>query len=455
MPESATPLSPEALDFAPGLLAIQESPPARLPRAVMYAVTALFAILVALAFFGRLDITADANGRLIPKTHIKIVQPADGGIVEQILVKEGQTVKAGQVLMRMDATAARADAHTLQTELAAKSLQLRRIDAELAGRPMNRRRGDPPDMFRQVAAQYRDHRKSYEDQIGQAREALARARREYASGAQVLLKLREVTPILKAQAEAYAGLGKGGYAPKVQVRDKERLYLEKAQDLRAQQDTVAGLAAAEREAAQELARIGAKYRSDLQNERVTAAAQYSKLTQNWAKLAHKMGLLQLRAPRSGIVENIATHTVGTVVSPGTVLLTLVPENEPLVAEVMVKNDDVGFVYPHQKAKVKIAAYPFEEYGMLDGEVTYVGADASERNGQPSETSSNRASAGKSALSYKVLVALNSQTLAAQGKKFKLMPGMRVTVEINQGSRSVMEFLLSPVEKTLFDSGHER
>ncbi len=461
MVESAKLLSPEALDFSPGLLAIQESPPAKLPRAVTYAVTALFAILLAWAVFGRLDIIASADGRLIPKTYIKIVQPADGGIVEQILVKEGQTVTAGQVLMRMDAAEARADANTLKTELAAKSLQLRRIDAELAGRPMVRLAGDPPGLFRQVEAQYLDHRRAYEDQIGQAREALARARREYAAGTQVLEKLREVTPILKAQAEAYAGLGKDGYAPKVQVRDKEREYLEKVQDLRAQQDTVAGLAAAVREGTQQLAQIGAKYRSDLQNERVDAAAQYGKFTQDWAKQAHKMGLLELRAPQSGIVKDIATHTVGTVVSPGTVLLTLVPESEPLVAEVMVKNDDVGFVYPHQKVKVKLAAYPFEQYGMLDGEVIYVGADASETNGQAGDTSNSQTSNGQTSngkatpLAYKALVALNNQTLRAQGKRFKLMPGMQVTAEINQGSRTVMEYLLSPVEKTLYGSGHER
>src|ERR1017187_1083426 len=94
----ASTLSPDALDFAPGLLSIQESPPARLPRTVMYLVAVLFLIMVGWAIFGKLDIIASAEGRLVPQSYVKIVQPSDGGIVEEILVKEGQHVVAGQVL---------------------------------------------------------------------------------------------------------------------------------------------------------------------------------------------------------------------------------------------------------------------------------------------------------------------------------------------------------------------
>lgn len=129
-------LSRESLDFAPGLLAIQENPPPGLPRAVLYVVAILVAILLLWVSFGQLDIVASAEGRLVPQTYVKIVQPAEGGIVQDILVREGQPVEAGQVLMRMDAKITEADARTIRNELSLKSLQLRRIDAELAGRPM-------------------------------------------------------------------------------------------------------------------------------------------------------------------------------------------------------------------------------------------------------------------------------------------------------------------------------
>ena len=453
MTERSTVLSPEALDFAPSLLSIQESPPERLPRVVMYVVALLFAILLVWAIYGKVDIIASAEGKLVPQTYVKIVQPAEAGIVQEILVKEGQAVKAGQVLIRMDTQVANADQKSIDTELALRSLQLRRIDAELAGQPLMRRAADPEDLFRPVAAQHRDRRQSYQDALGQAQEGLTKARRDYDSGKEVLAKLREVTPILKAQSESFTDMGKEGYVPQVTVRDKQRDYLEKARDLRAQEETVASLAAAVAQASKQVSQITSKYRSDLQNERVDAEGQYRKLQQEQLKQEHKTGLLELKASQAGIVKDLATHTIGTVVSPGTVVLSLVPENEPLVAEVMVKNDDVGFVYPQQKVKVKIAAYPFQKYGMLDGEVIQVGPDASDADKQASKDSDKEKQPPQ--LTYKALIALKSQTLEAQGQTFKLVPGMQAIAEINQGRRTVMEYLLSPVQKTLHDSGRER
>ena len=447
-------LSPEALDFAPGLLSIQESPPARLPRAVMYTVAVLFIILVVWAIFGKLDIIASAEGRLVPETYIKIVQPSDAGIVQEILVKEGEQVQQGQVLMRMDTQLARADEKTIANDLALRSLQLRRINAELAGIPLIKNANDPDDLFNQIESQYRDRRLSYTDALEQAQDALNKSQHEYDSAKEVLSKLQQIIPILKQQADSYADMGKDGYVAQMTVLDKQRDFLEKSQDLRAQQSTVAGLASAVSQAKKQIDQITSKYHSDLQNERVDAGGQRRKLEQDWLKQEHKSGLLELKAPQSGIVKDIATHTIGTVVSPGTVLLSIVPENEPLVAEIMIRNDDVGFVHIRQMVKVKLASYPFAEYGMLEGEVTRIQADSdSDTQSQIKDPSRDKSQSPPSV--YKAIVSLSSQVLNSEGKKMKLVPGMQVVAEINQGSRTVMRYLLSPVSKTLDESGRER
>ena len=446
-------LSPEALDFAPSLLAIQERPPARLPRAVLYTVSSLFMVIVLWSVFGKLDITASAEGRLMPETYVKILQPADAGIVQEILVKEGESVQAGQVLLRMDTKLAEADTKTIGSDLALRSLQLRRIDAELNGKTLQKHADEPADLFRQVESQYHGHRQAYEDSLEQAKEALKKSQREYESASEVLTKLQQITPILKQQADAYEDMGKDGYAPQITVRDKKREYLEKAQDLRAQQSTVASLEAAVSQARKQIDQVGSKYRSDLQNERVEAGGQHRKLEQDWARQEHKTGLLELRASQAGIVKDLATHTIGTVVSPGTVLLSIVPEHEPLVAEVMIKNEDVGFVYPQQKVQVKIAPYPFAEYGMVDGEIKLIHADSESGDQQVKDQSKDKQQPQASI--FKAIVTLNSQVLESDGQKLKLMPGMQVVAKINQGSRSVLRYLLSTVSKTIYESGHER
>lgn len=421
----------------------------------MYSVLALFLILLTWSIFGKLDIIASAEGRLVPQSYVKIVQPADAGIVQEILVKEGESVKAGQILMRMDTKLAKADEQTLATELALKSLQLRRIDAELARQPLVRNSDDPDDLFRRVEAQYRDHQQAYRDALSQARESLEKTQRDYQAGAEILTKLREVTPILKAQADSYTGMGKDGYVPQVMVQDKQRDYLEKAQDLLAQESTVQSLKAAIMQSKAQLAEVTSKYRSELQNERIDAESQHRKLQQEWIKQEHKTSLHELKASQSGIVKDLATHTTGTVVSPGTVLLSIVPENEPLVAEVMVKNDDVGFVFPQQKVKLKLLAYPFQKYGMIPGEVIHIGPDASNMDPQQNASKDLSKVSAAPTMTYKALISLSSQEINAEGEKLKIVPGMQVIAEINQGRRSVMEYLLSPVRKTLHDSGRER
>jgi HlyD family secretion protein len=236
--------------------------------------------------------------------------------------------------------------------------------------------------------------------------------------------------------------------------DKKRERIEKEQDLKAQEHNVESLKAAITQSEQRIAQVTSNYRRELQNERVETEAAYQKLSQESAKQAHKQGLLELKAPQAGIVKDLATHTAGTVVSPGTILMTLVPANEPLQAEILIKNEDVGFVHEGQKVKVKLAAYPFQKYGMVEGTLTHVSADATEANPSKANTPNSIDKASPQA-TYKAIVTLAKQSLAADGETFKLTPGMQVVAEINQGDQTVLEYLLSPVQKAFHEAGRER
>lgn len=451
--DRTTALSPDVLDFAPGLLAIQESPPARLPRVMMYIVLVLFCILLVWSIFGKLDIIASAEGRLVPQTYVKIVQPADAGIVQEILVHEGQSVESGQVLMRMDAKLTEADAATIRNELVLKSLLLRRIDAELAGIPMTQDSGDPLVLYRQVENQYLAHRQAYLDAVAQETESLRKARHDLQSAQEILSKLQQTVSVYQQSAAAYEKLAKNNLVGQLAAQEKVRDKIEKEQDLKAQESNVASLKSAIAGSEKKLSQITSNYKSQLQNERVETESQYRKLEQDWAKIEHKTDLLELKAPQAGVIKDLATHTRGTVVSPGTVLMSLVPQDEPLQAEVLLKNEDVGFVYPDQTVMVKLAAYPFQKYGMIEGTVLRVGADASDI--APPAADNNRDRQTQPALTYKVLIALSEQHLELEGDRLRLSPGMQVVAEIHQGRRTVMEYLLSPVQKAFHEAGRER
>jgi hemolysin D len=165
-------------------------------------------------------------------------------------------------------------------------------------------------------------------------------------------------------------------------------------------------------------------------------------------------LLELKAPQAGIVKDLATHTPGTVVSPGAVLMSLVPNDEELQAEVWLKNEDAGFVIRGQKVKVKLAAYPFQKYGMVDGEVIQVSADATEKDNRASQSTEAASSAGIQS-TYRTWVHLEQQYLEMEGDRLRLSPGMLVSAEVKLTEQTVMQYLLSPVRRAFHDAGRER
>ena len=238
--------------------------------------------------------------------------------------------------------------------------------------------------------------------------------------------------------------------------DKQRERIEKEQDLRIQESTILSNRALIEQSERKMAQITADYRRQLQTERVEASAQLEKVRQELAKHEHRFGLLELRAPQPGVVKDLATHTVGTVAAPGTILMTLVPENDEMLAEVWVSNQDVGFIRPGQDVKLKLVAFQFQKYGMIEGKVRQVSADATEA---PSPNTRSDALTGRDRpmgpLAFRALVELKSQTLAAEGERYPIGSGMQVTGEIHLGTRTIIEYLLSPVQKAWHEAARER
>jgi hemolysin D len=450
--ERATPQT-TAMDFAPNIIALQEKPPSPLPRTVLNVLLVLLAILFIWALIGKLDIVAVADGKLVPQSYLKIVQPADSGVVKDILVKEGEHVKAGQVLMRLDTTLAAADRTIVDSEVKLRQLQLDRIDSELSGRVMRSNGGDI-NLFNQVDAQATARKRTYQDALQSERAVLQQALSDKAAAIEQVAKLDKLLPTYQDEEQAMAKLLEGGHVSRIQFAQKQRERIQTEQDLYSQQRTVQSIDSRIAEAESRIARITSEYRQQLMTERVDTQNAFDKAKQELAKQVHRTELNELRAPQDGIVKDVATYTVGAVVNVGTVLVTLVPESDNLLAEVFVKNEDVGFVGIGQSVKLKLAAYPFQRYGMLTGKVIQLAPDASEENQQTKAPEAGDTSSSNFA-HYKATVQLDSQRLQQYTSPLALAAGMRVSAEIKQGERTVMEYLLSPVQKTVNEAGRER
>ena len=445
-------------DFSPGLLRIQTRPPSPFARSMLYLLLLLVFLLIVWAAFSKLDIVATAEGKLIPQTYVKIIQPFEQGLIRDILVSEGQHVQAGQVLMRLDPTLSDADGKAIHSDYLGKQIALRRIDAELTDQAQFKREPhDPVDLYNESLAQFRANRLAYQSALAQERSNQDKSVSDLAAAKVARTKLTQTLPHYREQAQAYADLAKEGYVSKLSATDKAREHIEKEQDLKAQEHIItsaqATLALSDRKREQ----IVASYRQKLQAERADTSDKLDRALAEFTKQQYRHELHELKAPQAGIIKDVATHTIGTVISPGTIVMTLVPLDEILKAEVWVSNEDVGFIHNGQSTKVKFASYQFQKYGMLDGQVAHLSADATDNSQQgagPSSQSNNKQNANQP-FAYRALIDLKSQTLTADGVRHNLTPGMKVTAEIHLGTRTILEYLLSPLTGAFQEAGRER
>lgn len=414
---------PMVIRLASALFEIEAGDPSKNSRTVLWAVCVLFGVLLIWAIFAKLDIVAVAQGRLVPQTYVKIVQPAEAGIIREILVQEGDSVARGDVLIRLDPTVNAADSFAVSKELALERLQLRRIEAELTDVPLRRMAEDDAALFAHVHAQSLSNRRSFQDSIAQEKASRERALRELDAAGEVLEKLQATLPSYEKSAAAYEKLAEEKLVGVLQAEERRREASERAQDLQAQRATVESLKATIVERDQRLLQLRSAYVSELNQQRLQAVGAINRLDQQYGKLSYQQRLLVLRAPQDGIVKDLATTTLGAVVQPGTVILSLVPANEPLRAEVLIDNKDVGFVRVGQPVRVKLAAFQFQKYGMLEGNVKNVGADSSSSNHNRSEEADGPGESQRS--TFKALIELRQQQLEFNSMVLPLAAGMQV------------------------------
>ncbi|MDZ7805093.1 HlyD family type I secretion periplasmic adaptor subunit [Thiohalophilus sp.] len=438
------------LDFSPALLDVVNRPPPPLSRWILYTIALLLFILILWAVFGQLDIVARAEGKLVPQTRLKIVQPFEDGRVAQIRVREDEFVKQGQLLLVMDSRLSDADGNKLQMELQLSRLRLRSIEAELENREFDRLASDSEVAYDNLHQQFLERRKQYAFQINQRRAALDQARQDLEVAREIHKKLEETLPIYRANEEAVTRLGKKGYVTRTDILDKQRLRIETEQDLRAQEHKILSVRARIDELQEALKQLESNYRQELLTERIEIGNKIEQLEQDWFKQQYRNEQLELRASQDGYIKDLSVTTPGSVVPSGTVLLNIVPVEDPLLAEVYVSNRDIGFVKEGQRVRVKLMSYEFQKYGMIDAEVQSVNADVTTRRESNGAAGSGNGNAG-----YKTLIKLHKQILERDGRRFRLRPGMQVTAEVKLGTRSVLDYVLSPITGALTDAATER
>lgn len=446
---SAGMLRAEALEFAPSLLRVEVTPPSPLPRMVGRLAAGFVVVVLGWAGIARLDVVAVAPGRVVSSAFVQILQPAEGGVVRELLVREGDRVREGQVLARLDARISDADGTQVEQRLAERRLDVRRLDAEIRGDRRLVVNGEPATLAAQAVARFESRRTAVAEELRGERAAVARAQGDLGAARAQLARVSGTTPLLREQAEAWAQLVQEGFAGRLQAQERKRLLLESEGEAVALRAAVDSAEAVLSQARARLAQREADHRQHLLRERSEAQAEAERLDAEHRKFGVRRASLELLAPRGGIVKDLATHTLGAVVQPGTMLMSVVPTDAPLEAEVRVGDLDAGRVRVGQSVRLKLAAYGFQRHGTLGGTIRHVGPDASAGTESPAD-----AARGEGAGGYRAFVALDADVLEYAGERLPVIAGMLVSAEVHLGTRTVLETLFAPVAKTWREAGRE-
>ena len=424
-------------EFLPAAEEIVETPAAPLGALVIWLVTLLLIVALAWSYFGRIDIVAVANGKISTEGSTKIIQPAVSGVVTNINVHEGQRVKKGETLLALDKTTAEKDAATVN-----QSLNTARVEHDILRRLAVG--GNTDEIINN--ADLPDETKAMLRQFASSQTALSAARQQAVnstiSNYQQQLQFNQQA---KNQLETNAQNLKNRKAeiekqlPNANPVDKLRLQNElnnsdpritsadsavlgQNQQLLQSQSTLA-------QAQNQSQTQTAETNSAFNNQIITAEKRIIELENNLVKAKQILAQTTITAPVDGTVLSLTVKTIGGVVNAGQQLAQIVPEKVPLYVDAALDNQDVGFVKPGQRVVVKVATYPFQRYGYLEGTVENISPDAIQDD--------------KKGLIYKAKIKLNDEKSSKQNQ-LKLLPGMSVSAEITTGQRRIIEFFLDPL-----------
>ncbi len=412
-------------------LAMFEETPLRAKK-ILYWMAAILAVLLIWAAVTKIDEVTRGEGRVVPSKQVQLIQSLDGGIVSQILVHEGQAVKIGDPLVRIDETRAVSSLRENQSQYLALLAKQSRLQALADGKSFNpppQVQRDYPEVYAQEYSLYVSSKDALASQVSMAREQMNQRERELTEVRAKQEQAERGLELTSQELSVTRPLQNSGAVSEVDLlrleRDVARLRGDRDQ-ARAQIGRVQSAIA---EASRKITETEQSFRSKTQGELNETTAKLNSLGETSVALNDKVKQSTLKSPVNGTVSRLFANTVGGVIQPGKEVLEVVPSDDALVLEAKVQPKDIAFITVNQKASVKLTAYDYTIYGTLEAKVVGVGADSIVDD--------------KGNAYYIVRVRTIKSSL---GKNLPIIPGMVAQVDIMTGKKTILNYLLKPVLK---------
>ena len=410
-------------------------------RGLLYLVSLVLFLLVVWSYFAEIDEVAKGDGKVIPSQQLQVLQSYDGGIVQDILVREGQTVEAGQVLLKVDPTRFLSRLEENTTQFAALAAKVQRLSALTQGDVLRFNR----ELREQAPTIVDNERKLYNSNLAELDEVAAgsdsrimQRRQDVEEERANLSQYQNVLSLSKKELAVTKPLLASGAVSEIEILRLERQIVELEGNITKSKVAIErGLNAIEEEIIKkEEARL--KLVNRWNQELTEAPAEMATLQQSQTSLEDVVSQAALRSPINGTVQRLLINTIGGVITPGSAVVALVPQDDQLIVEAKVSPKDIAFIREGQQAILKFSAYDFTIYGGMSAEVQHISADAI--TNEKDET-------------Y-YLVRLETKKSIAD-EALDILPGMIVQVDILTGKKTVLNYILSPLFNVTASALRER
>jgi hemolysin D len=442
-------LQSHELEFLPAHLEVRDRPVSPAPLWVARLIIAFALLALAWSVWGEVEIVVAAGGKVVPGGRTKVVQPLEPGVIKRIAVKDGDRVRQGDLLVELDATFAGADVSKSQSELAAAQLGAARAQALLQAQAQPQgelnllapsaasesQRAEQLSLARAQLSEYRARRGALQAELVQRQAELASAR-------ELVGRSEQSLPLVRERAANFKALHEQQLVPRHAFMEREQDRIEREGELATLRARLAEAEAAVQRQHRQIESLETEFRRTALELLATSRQQISLSQSESVKSRQRDTLTRLTAPIDGVVQQLAVHTTGGVVQTAQVLMAIVPQEDSVEIEAWVENKDIGFVKPGQRAAVKVEAYPYTRFGLLEGQVSLVSSDAVQDE--------------KRGPIFQARITVQARELVTKdGSKLPLSPGMAVTADIATGQRSLISYFLSPLQALTSESLRER
>ena len=400
------------------------------------------------ASWAKLDEVTRGEGRVIPSSKTQLVQSLEGGIVKELLVRTGDKVSKGDVLARFDDTGFSSNLGEVTAKILALEARTTRLRHEASGDLANnpefsdKLKASSMALVENETSLFQAKRNSLKTQIGILKERVEQRTRELGETQAALTRFQTNLGLANDEMKLKLPLADRGIVPKTEIIRIKRDIADTEGQIATQSETAPKLEAAIREAQGEVTQQEEKFRQDSRTELSESEAELAVAQETLRAAKDRVVRADIKSPVEGIVNKINSNTVGGVVQAGQTLMEIVPIEDSLFVEAKIRPSDIAFVRPRQHAVVKITAYDFSIYGGLEGEVERISAD-SVYDEQSRENF------------YLVTVKTLQNQLKTEKEELPIIPGMVASVDILTGKKSVLDYLLKPINKARAEALRER